>query len=144
MEYEQSVRTSADPGRAWAAVADVTAYPRWTASMTNVSPLDGDALAVGHRYRISQPGLPINLWQVTDVREGESFTWTSSTPGVAMEAYHRVATLPDGGSEITAGLRLTGPLAGIVGRLTGKKIRRSVDMEAAGLARAAEADPTTG
>ncbi len=142
MEYERRVRTSADPTRAWMAVADVTAYPRWTASMTDVSPLDGEVLAVGRRYRISQPGLPANLWQVTEVYEGESFTWTSSVPGVTTEAYHRVVGLPDGGSEITAGLRQTGRLAGIFGRLAGGKIRRSVDMEAAGLARAAEADRT--
>jgi hypothetical protein len=141
MEYEQRARTTATPARAWTALADVTAYPRWTASMTRVTPLDGGMLAVGRRYRVHQPGMPANTWTVTEVREGEAYTWTAHAVGVTTTAYHRLAPLPGGGTEILAGLRMVGALSGLLARLLGGKVRRSVDLEVAGLKQAAEADP---
>ncbi|MEV4545760.1 SRPBCC family protein [Micromonospora echinaurantiaca] len=140
MDYEETTTTSAGPDRAWAAVRDVPAYPRWTASMSAVEPLDGPALTVGSRFRVRQPGLPTTVWRVRDVREGASFAWEATAPGVHTVAYHRVERQPDGATRITVGIRQTGVLAGLVALLTAAKTRRYLRMEAAGLAAAAE-DP---
>ncbi|MDO3705061.1 SRPBCC family protein [Micromonospora sp. C28SCA-DRY-2] len=140
MSYEETITTSVGPDRAWAAVRDVTAYPRWTASMSSVEPLDGPALAVGSRFRIRQPGLLTTVWRVAEVREGASFVWEATAPGVRTVGYHRVDRQPDGTARITIGIRQTGALAGLVALLIAAKTRRYVRMEAVGLAAAAE-DP---
>jgi uncharacterized membrane protein len=144
MDYHQTATTAADIDRAWAALAQVTTYPTWTASVTSVDPLDSDALRVGHRFRIRQPGLPPVVWRVSDVRDGESFTWEVTSPGIRTVGYHRLARNADGGTEIILGLRQTGPLSGLMRLLTAAKTRRYLAMEAAGLKAAAEAVPATG
>jgi hypothetical protein len=138
MNYDETTQTSVDPGRAWSALSAVTTYPRWTSSMTTVTPLDGTDLAIGHRFRIKQPGLPAVVWQVTELSEGESFTWEAHSPGVHSVAFHRVHPTA-GGTQIVIGLRQTGSLAGLLKMLTETKTRRFLRLEAAGLKAAAEA-----
>jgi len=138
MQYTQAVRTTADRSRTWRVLAAVTSYPQWTPSMTDVAGLDGDELAMGHRFRVRQPGLPVMVWRVTGLRDGEEFTWEARSPGVHTLASHRLSTNADGSTEITLRLEQTGPLAGFVRLLIGAKTRRYVALEAAGLKAAAE------
>jgi hypothetical protein len=138
MNYEQTTNAASGLEPAWAALAEVTAYPRWTASMSTVEPLDGAALQVGNRFRIKQPGLPPTVWRVSDVRQGESFEWEATSPGVHTVAYHRLSRRPDGTTQITIGLRQTGVLSGLIALLTAARTRRYLVMEAAGLKSAAE------
>ncbi|MGK5740019.1 SRPBCC family protein [Micromonospora sp. URMC 103] len=145
MEYGETITTTAGVDRAWAALADVTTYPRWTASMSSVQPLDDPALAVGHRFRIRQPGLPPTVWRVCELHDGHSYAWEAHAPGVHTVGYHRVTAEADGTTRISIGIRQTGVLAGVVALLIGAKTRRYVRMEAAGLKAAAEAgSPTPG
>jgi uncharacterized membrane protein len=144
MDYEQTITTSASIDRCWAALADVTTYPDWTASMSAVEPLDGPTLRIGNRFRIRQPGLPTTTWRVSEVREGESFSWESHTPGVHTVAYHRLSRTPDGATRITIGIRQQGALAWLVALFTAAKTRRYLQMESAGLKAAAEATAPAG
>lgn len=147
MDYEETTRTSAELAHAWTALSQVTSFPRWTASMESVTPLDGEELAVGRRYRIRQPGLPPTVWRVSEVRAGEAFTWEASSPGAHTTAYHRLIRNPDGSTQITIGLHQRGALAGLLGLVIGRKTRRFLTLEAAGLKAAAEAagaDPARG
>jgi uncharacterized membrane protein len=139
MRYEQTAKAAATTDQAWAALRDVTDLPRWTKSMTSVEPLDGADLRTGNRYRIRQPGLPVIVWTVSEVRDGEAFTWEARSPGVHTVAFHRLAANPDGSTQITIGLDQTGPLAGVVRVLTAARTRRYLVMEAAGLKAASEA-----
>lgn len=143
MDYDQTTKTAAGIERAWSALAAVTTYPRWTPSMSTVEPLDGSALRVGHRFRIKQPGLPPVVWRVSDVQAGESFTWEANSPGVHTVAYHRLTRNPDGTTQISIGLRQHGVLSGLIAMLTGTKTRRFLELEAAGLKAAAEAEPAS-
>ncbi|MCW3816697.1 SRPBCC family protein [Micromonospora sp. DR5-3] len=138
MDYAETITTTAGPQPAWAALADVTSYPRWTASMSTVEPLDGPSLAVGGRFRIRQPGLPPTVWRVCELRPGASFAWDAHVPGVHTVAYHRVDGQPDGTTRISIGIRQTGALAWLVALLTAARTRRYLRMEAAGLKAAAE------
>ncbi|MFE9654654.1 SRPBCC family protein [Micromonospora sp. NPDC006431] len=142
MNYAETITTTAAPEHAWAALANVTTYPRWTASMSAVEPLDSPALAMGNRFRIRQPGLPPTVWRVDELRPGASFAWDSHVPGVHTVAYHRVEPEPDGTSRIDIGIRQTGALAWLVALLTAARTRRYLRMEAAGLRAAAEAAAT--
>jgi uncharacterized protein YndB with AHSA1/START domain len=138
MNVERSITTTADPGRAWRAVSAVTTMPRWTPSMTSVTALDGEELAVGRRFRIKQPGFPPLVWRVTEIDSEHSFTWVARSPGVRTLAYHHVSTDADGATRITIGIRQTGPLAGLVARFTGARTERYLGLEAAGLKASAE------
>jgi hypothetical protein len=138
MEYTETVRTTADPSRAWQAMAAVTSYPQWTESMTAVAGLDGPELAVGHRFRIRQPGFPAVVWRVTQVRDGETFTWESRSPGLHTVASHWLTTNDDGTTEITLRLRQTGALSAVMRLMTQAKTRRYMALEAAGLKAASE------
>ena len=64
MDYTHTVRTTADPDHTWSALASVTTYPQWTSSMTAVTPLDGEQLRAGRRFRIRQPGFPPVVWRM--------------------------------------------------------------------------------
>jgi hypothetical protein len=138
MTYEQTAVAAATTAQAWTALIDVTDWPRWTASMNSVEPLDGAALRPGDRYKISQPRLPVMVWRVTEVRDGESFVWEARSPGVRTAGFHRLAANPDGTTRITIGVDHSGPLAWLVGALTGARTRRYLKLEAAGLKAASE------
>ncbi|MCW3839003.1 SRPBCC family protein [Micromonospora yasonensis] len=139
MDYAETITTTAGTGPTWAALANVTSYPRWTTSMSNVEPLDGPSLDVGNRFRIRQPGLPTTVWRVCELRPGASFAWDAHAPGVHTVAYHRVDGQSDGTTRISIGIRQTGALAWLVALLTAARTRRYLRMEAAGLRAAAEA-----
>ena len=77
------------------------------------------------------------MWTVSDLVEGERFTWTSTSPGVHTRASHRVTRTADG-SRVTLSIDQGGVLGRLVGRLYGGLTRRYVAMEAAGLKQRSE------
>ena len=139
MNFTEQIPSTAGRTETWSALTAVTTWPDWTPSMRLVEPLDSPEIAVGHRFRITQPGLPRIVWTVTEVRADESFLWTAKSPGVHTTAFHRLADAPGGGTRITIGIAQSGPLAGLVGALLGAKTRRYLGLEAAGLKAASEA-----
>jgi uncharacterized membrane protein len=139
MRFETTVQTDAPVEAVWAALVDVPRWPEWTESMQDVRWLDDDGLRVGARARIKQPRTPALTWTVTELDEGRAFVWEASSPGVNTVGTHAVSGAGDhGGSTLTLGLQQSGPLAWLVGALTGARTRRYVQLEADGLKRAAE------
>lgn len=122
----------------WAELTDVGRWPDWTDSMTSVTLLDRGPLRVGSRARIKQPGMPAMTWQVTELVEGESFTWVSGSPGLRTTGTHRLTADGDGTTRLTLAIHFDGPLAGLVGRLFAGRTRRYLRMEADGLKAASE------
>ena len=137
MDFETTIDIDADPERVWATLVDVERWPQWTASMRELTYLDGDGLAPGRRVRIRQPRLPALVWEVSELDPGRCFSWRAESPGVTSEGVHLVRSTA-AGTSVTLGIRHSGPLAGIVGRLTGGRTRRYVRMEAEGLKRRCE------
>ncbi|MEU6036741.1 hypothetical protein ABZ801_15155 [Actinomadura sp. NPDC047616] len=73
------------------------------------------------------------MWVVTEIRDGESFTWTTGGRGLRFTAGHE---LRDGaGGEVTVVLtfEVSGPLAPLATLLAGRTIRDHVDTEARSL-----------
>lgn len=119
-------------------------WPQWTKSITAVQPLGGTDLRVGSQFRIKQPGLLPMVWRISDVRDGESFTMDTRSPGVRTVAFHRLGANPDGTTQITIGIEQSGPLSGVIHAVLGGRTRRYLKMEAAGLKAASEAATTRG
>ena len=137
MRVDVTVDIGAPPKVVWAVLRDVESWPTWTASITSVRPLSPDPLQVGLRVRIKQPRLPATVWTVSELVEGERFTWTSTRPGVNTRASHRVVGTAEG-SRATLSINQAGVLGRLVARLYGGLTRRYVAMEAAGLKQRSE------
>ena len=66
------------------------------------------------------------------------FRSSARSPGVRTTGVHRIVGNPDGTTRIELEIQQRGPLAGIVGWLTGARTRRYLEWEVAGLKAASE------
>ena len=94
MKMTISTETSADLDSTWSALIDVTAWPHWTASITSVERLDDGPLRIGSRARIDQPKFPTVIWEVTELREREEFSWTTGGRAVRSVGRHVLSRNP--------------------------------------------------
>jgi uncharacterized membrane protein len=140
MTFETSIDINAAAETVWAAQVDVEGWPRWTPSVTSVERLDRGAFGLESQERIKQPNLPLLTWTVTAFDEGRSFTWEAHSLGVRTAGDHEVTVLGDGTARLTLRVRQTGPLAGVIGLVTGRQTRRFLALEAAGFKRCCERD----
>ncbi len=124
--------------RVWNLTMDVEAWPDTTPTMTAVERLDDGPLQPGSRVRIRQPGQPARVWTVTALEPESLFVWETRAAGLRMIASHRLAAAGDGRCRNTLGIELAGPLAGVVGRLLGRRLLKTIATENEGFRRAAE------
>lgn len=141
MKYEADAETVAAPDRLWNALVDVEAWPAWMTSYTSVRRLEPGPLTVGSTARVEQPGLNAATYTVTELDPGSQFAWSSTAAGVRTTARHLVLTRSGERSAIHLQVEQRGPLAGLVAVFLGRKIRNFLQIEAAGLRRAAETEP---
>jgi hypothetical protein len=132
-----TARSAATPDRLWALASDVERWGERLPTVDSVRPLGSGPAAVGSRYEVRQPGLPKAVWEVTDWQAGHSFTWVSTSPGVRSAAVHTVIADGDG-SRLDLALDWSGPLAGLLRVLIGRKAQGMVEVEAETFARLAE------
>ncbi len=122
-------------------VVDVERWPDRIPTVDAVERLDPGPLAVGSRTRLRQPRLPEGVWTVTELVDGSSYIWESSSPGVTVTAAHVVEPHPDG-SRLTLSVRVSGALSGVGWLMTRKLTKRYVETEAASIKTAAETSTT--
>lgn len=123
--------------RVWQLLADVEGSPAWTESMREIKRLEDGPFVVGSRSRVTQPtGRPM-VWTAIELELMRNFTWAARQPGLSFEAVHRIDDA-EAGVRTTLEFIRTGPLAWLASLIAGFRIRSSVDMESAGLERAAE------
>jgi uncharacterized membrane protein len=137
MQMTDAVDIDAPAGVVWERYTDVERWPDWTASIRSVERLDEGPLRVGTRVRISQPRLPTVVWEVTELTEGRSWTWTARSPGAVTHASHRVEDQGDG-THVEQAIEQTGPLGALVGLLYRRLTRRYLALEGEGLKRVCE------
>ncbi len=133
---ERRISIDASPPVVWSVMAEVTLWPEWTASIRRVEPLDAAELAVGRRYRIAARGAPPGTWRVTELDEGRSFVW-ATTSGIRIAAGHLIEPA-DGGSDVTLSIRTHGLLGAFFGSAIARLSRGNMDLEAEGLKRRSE------
>lgn len=136
---QRTTTIAAPPERVWAVLIDVERWPERIPTVDSVERLDDGPLTVGSRTRLHQPRLPAAVWTVTELTDGTSFTWGSTSPGVIVSASHLVE--PDAaGSRLTLAITVSGPLSGLGWLMTRSITRQYVETEAASIRRAAEAE----
>ena len=132
MQLAESISIAAPPERVWAVILDVERWPEWTQSMTRLERLQPGDLAPGSKVKVTQPKLPVNVYEVTAVEPDRYLEWRVSKPGFSVVAGHRVE--PDGpGCKVTLSIEQSGLLSPIVGLMYGALTKRYVAMEAQGL-----------
>ncbi|GGK69547.1 hypothetical protein Sme01_15100 [Sphaerisporangium melleum] len=138
MFYATSVIIRADVEKVWSILTDVERWPEWTPSVTSVRRLDEGPFALGSQARVEQPKLRPAVWTVTEIEPGVSFDWAARNPGVTTIGGHRLTARPNGTVECLLTIGHRGPLAPLIGLLTGSLTRRYLEMEATGLKHRAE------
>jgi hypothetical protein len=132
---ERHVHT--DSERLWGLVSQVSRWAELLPTVDDVTPkTGGESPSVGARYALKQPGLPVLVYEITDWRPGEAFTWVATSPGVRTVGTHEVGPAPEG-CTLRLGLHWEGPLTPLVERLFGRRTEGFVQQEAdtfAGLA----------
>lgn len=142
MQMEHTIQIEAPIERVWALTTDVERWPDTTPTMTRVETLDAEPLQIGSEARIKQPGQPSRVWTVgvlDDTGDDRTFSWSTRAFGCTMTGTHTLRSTPAGTAN-TLALDLQGRLAGVVGRLFGRPMRRSLEKENAGFKHAAEAN----
>ncbi len=134
---EHAVTVNASPQHVWSVLVEVERWPERIPTVDTVERLDAGPLVLGSRTRLEQPKLPAGVWTVTEMSDGSSFTWESTSPGVIVTASHLVEPHPEG-TRLTLAVEVSGPLAPVGWLMTRSLTRRYVETEAASLKAAAE------
>jgi uncharacterized protein YndB with AHSA1/START domain len=140
--FTTTIDIKAPPQRVWAVLTDIEGWPDWTASVTSVERLDSGPLVAGSRARLRQPKLRPAIWQITKIEKGNSFTWTTRSPGLAITGHHVVEPVKKGSaSRVTLTIEFAGLLGPLVAWLTGGLNKHYLALEAAGLKKRSEQEP---
>ena len=137
MRFDHSITVQAPAERVWAIFSDVAKWPEWTPTVDQVERLDEGPIHLGSRTRIRQPKLPVAIWEVTELKEGEYFEWVSRAPGIKTTGGHRVVSTPEG-TVATATIIQEGPLGWLFGKLYANLTKRYIALETESLKKVSE------
>jgi uncharacterized membrane protein len=137
MKFESSVTVQAPPERVWEVFSDVAKWPDWTPTINSVERLDDGPIHLGARTRIRQPKLPVAIWEVTELVDGEYFAWVSRAPGIRTTGGHRVTATPQG-TVATSTIIQEGPLGWVFGKVYANLTRRYIELEGESLKKVSE------
>ncbi len=131
-KFSASADINAPAPRVWQVMTDVDRWHEWTASITSISRIGGAPFGMGMNALVRQPRFPPARWTVTEIVPGQSFTWTSSAPGLRVDGRHEIAPTPTG-SRATVSVEFEGFFGDFFGGLTSAINGRYLALEAAGL-----------
>jgi hypothetical protein len=134
--YESTALIEADPSAIWALLTDAPAYTTWDSS---VMKLEG-RIEQGEKLKVTSEANPKRAFEVkvTELRPGESMTWTGGMPLGLFKGERTFRTAPEGGAtRFTMREEYTGPLARLMFRSI-PDLQPSFDKFAAGLKQRAE------
>jgi uncharacterized membrane protein len=131
------VNIDAPAHRVFQTLCDVEKWPEWTPTMQSVQRMDRGPFGVGSQARVVQPKLRPAVWQVSAMNADANFTWTSTLPGLRMEAGHAVASA-GAGCRVSLTFAMSGAFSLIAGMMYGRLIAEYVNAEAQGLKKRCE------
>lgn len=136
--HEHTETTTATPAQLWAHYAEPASWPRWDHEAAEVT-VDGP-LAVGTRGTFKPVRGPSAHFTFTDVSPHVGFTNVTRLPLARLAVTHRLESTA-GGSRLTHGVSLRGPLSPLFVRVVGRKIAAGLPTAMRKLAELAEAGP---
>ena len=136
--YTESVTVDSSPEKVWAIISNLENWPEWTPTVTKIERLDQGDLRIGSRARLHQPKLRPAVWEITDWRPNEAFTWVSAGVGSKVTAEHLLERVGSG-CRLTLNLHFRGLIGTVIGVLASNLTRQYLRLEADGLKRQSEA-----
>lgn len=131
--------------RLWALQLAHAAWPDHLPNFSSVRRLQPEApFGVGSAVEIAQPALGTVTWTVTECSTDDTrrtYTWEVSAKGARYAGSHLVESVGES-TRLTLGLRATGALITVLGRLMKGRMQRAIDNEAAAFERWALASHT--
>lgn len=141
--YSRSRQTTASPDRVWSIWSDVTTWKDWNPNVASMS-IDGPFRVGSHPVMNTRAGRAHQML-LTKVRQDHGFELeTRVIPGTKFTFVCEVAPAAGGGSTISQGVRVGGPLGPVFGPMAGDRIAADFTGVLDGLAKAAEAKPANG
>lgn len=137
--FSTTTLIAAPPERVWSVLVDVTRWPEWLPTVTEIESLDAHDLTMGGRYRLTQPKLRPAIWSVVSLDPQRAFSWESRSTGVRALASHVLEAAPGNSTRVTLQIEFTGPLSALVGWLAGRLTSEYLLREAASLKQCVEA-----
>jgi hypothetical protein len=138
MRFEDTIIINASVERVWAHTIDIESCPATTPTISSIERLDRGPLRPGSTAKVKQPGQRAKVWTVTEVEPERRFVWRARLLGTEMIATHTLVPVAAGTAN-TLRIDIVGRGSGVVGRVIGGQIRKSLAKENAGLKRTAEA-----
>ena len=139
MHAEHSIEIAAPIEKVWALTEHVEGWPELTpTTMTRVERLDTGPLRAGSTARIKQPAQRATVWTVTEATAPTSFSWSTKVGPVTMTASHALERT-ETGCRNTLVVETEGFGSGLLGLMTSRKIRQTIETENLCFQRAAEA-----
>ena len=118
MEQERSVVSSAAPSAVWSIWSDPEQWPEWNPFVTSMK-LEGPFVVGTGATMVTKRGSHHVI--VTELLPGTGFALEGPMmPGISMIFRCRIAPLAEGGSRISQGVSMRGPLAALFFPMMGK------------------------
>lgn len=137
-QFTQEITINATPENVWQILSDIANWTSWTPTVTKVDLLDPAPIKVGSRVYLEQPKLRPAVWQVTEWRPNQNFTWVSQSPGIRAVAEH-VISREGAGARLKLVVRYEGLMGWLVGAMFGDMTKQYILTEAESLKRRVEA-----
>jgi len=136
-EQQRSVETKASPEAVWRIWSDTSTWPQWNSDVQAMALNGPFAAGTTGTMKTKQGTRQI---QLTDVVPGKSFRLETTVIPLTRFAFEcQVAAGPAGNTTISQGIRVGGPLGGLVGGMMSRQIADTFPPLLQGLARKAEA-----
>ena len=118
--YEHAAETKLAPEAVWKVLKDIDDWPRWDTSMEAVT-LEGP-FAVGSRVAMTPAGQDPVTSVISAITENERYADETDLGDVILRFSHTLTRRPDGSTQITHRLEITGPKADELGPELGPAI----------------------
>ena len=128
MKVQHNIHLDAPPELVWAVTVDVDQWPTWTPTVERAERLDQGPFRVGSTANMTQPGMPVAIWKVTDLIEAESFTWETRMLGARMIASHHMK-MSGTGTENTLTLEVKGSTGFLLAPFIARRVAQTIETE---------------
>lgn len=134
--HARSLETRADPERVWRIWSDTSTWPRWNPDVIDIS-LDG-AFATGTGGTMTTRAGGTHHIELEGVQPGRAFTIRTSPAPLSTFHFKCEVAPASGGSQISQGVSMTGPLGGLMSALMGARMAAGFEAILQGLKKEAE------
>ncbi|HLY67550.1 MAG TPA: SRPBCC family protein [Chloroflexota bacterium] len=122
--HAHTLETTAAPDAVWRIWSAPQTWPEWNPDVQSIE-LDGP-FAAGTTGKMSTKRGGTHDIRLEQVDSGKSFQLeTAAIPGARFHFRCEIAPLPSGGSRISQGISMSGPMAWLFGPMMGPKIAQS-------------------